>query len=145
MDGEPVEEPPSDPVRCGAVFDRLCGPYMAMGMSYSDFWDGDCAMVRYYREADEHRRDRENFNAWLHGLYIYRAVIDAAPVLNPMNKRHTPHKYLKEPLPLTRGARKRAQEEEERRKLENGRRYMEAMMAGVNAKFKRKAGERDGC
>lgn len=63
---------------------------MAMGMSYHDYWDGDCMMAKYYREAEIHKQEKENYLAWLHGLYIYSALIDVAPILNPMSRKKKP-------------------------------------------------------
>lgn len=131
-------------VRYGEKFEELCGQYMSLGMTYHDYWDGDCQMAKYYREAGEYRQERENINAWLHGMYIYRAILDASPVLNALSKRKTPHKYLDSPIPLTKRAIERADEEKEFRKMKKGMRFMQTMMTGINARFQKKGGNNGG-
>lgn len=72
---------------------------MSYGMSYDDFWHGDPAMVIAYREANAIRQEEMNVQAWLQGLYIYKAfsvVLD-----NAFAKRGTPpQEYLKHPLDI---------------------------------------------
>lgn len=42
-------------------------------MSYSEFWEGDVSLPKFYRKAYELRYEREmeqtNFTAWLQGFY----------------------------------------------------------------------------
>lgn len=113
---------------------------MAMGMSYHDYWDGDCLMAKYYREAEVHKQEKENYLAWLHGLYIYSALIDVAPILNPMSRKKKPKQYMETPVPITKRATDRAKEEENRKKMESGKNAMQMMMKGFNAKFMKKEG-----
>ena len=58
-------------------FDRLCPVYMAMGMSYSEYWDGDPWAVKAYRMAYEYRREMENESFYLQGMYTVCAVANA--------------------------------------------------------------------
>lgn len=128
-------------IRYGEKFEELCAQYMAMGMSYHDYWDGDSMMAKYYREAEIHKQEKENYLAWLHGLYIYSALIDVAPILNPMSrKKKKPKQYMETPVPITKRATDRAREEENRKKMENGKNAMQMMMKGLNAKLKRREG-----
>lgn len=106
-------------------------------MTYNQYWDGDCEMAKYFREADDLKRERENTSLWLQGLYFYEALIDASPVINPMSKKHKPHPYRESPIPLTEAADRRKKEEENKKKLSNGKEAMRAMMAGINQKFKK--------
>lgn len=123
--------------RYGEKFEELCGQYMALGMSYHDYWDGDSQMVRYYRDAEEYKQERENYLAWLHGLYIYSALCDVAPIFNPMSKKKKPRQYMDSPVPLSERASRRAKDEENRQKMANGKNIMQIMMKGFNAKFKK--------
>lgn len=47
---------------------------MAMGMSYSEFWDGEPSLVRVYKKAYEYRKEAENEMLWLGGMYTASAV-----------------------------------------------------------------------
>lgn len=127
-------------VRYGEKFEELCGQYMALGMSYHDYWDGDAQMVRYYRDMDDYKREHENYLAWLHGLYIYSALIDVAPVFNAMSKKKKPKPYMDSPVPLSERATQRAKAEENRQKMANGKNVMQIMAKGFNAKFMKREG-----
>lgn len=51
--------------------------YLSLGCSYDEFWNAPVWIAPAYRAADEYRRERENYTAWLHGLYVYRGVKSA--------------------------------------------------------------------
>lgn len=51
--------------------------YLAIGMSYAEYWEGDPSLTQYYRKAYKIKQDEMNNNAWLQGLYIYDAVSTA--------------------------------------------------------------------
>lgn len=78
---------------------------MSFGMSYADFWDGDCEMVKYYRKAREIQQEQENYHAWLQGLYVYRAVGALAPSMKAFSKAK-PGSYLTEPIGMTKAKEK---------------------------------------
>ena len=133
----------SSPLRYGKRFEDLCGFYMSIGMSYSDYWDGDCQMTKYYREKYLLDRDRKNFELWLQGMYIYEALLDVYPVLNPLSKNKEPIPYRSEPIALTREGSEKNKERDNLKKLEDGKRAMMSIMDGINKKFKEK-GVKDG-
>ena len=122
--------------RYGETFENLCGYYMSLGMSYHDYWDGDCEMARYYRDMDEKVKERQNETLWLQGLYFYEALLDASPALNPMIKKNKPLPYRKSPIPITETQSRQEEEEKNQEKLSAGMEAMKQMMAGVNQKFK---------
>ena len=45
-----------------------------MGMSYEQYWDGPPSIARAYRKAHRLKREMENEQAWLQGMYFYDAV-----------------------------------------------------------------------
>ena len=59
MDGDPVEGEPSEVKTLGETFSLLCPQYMAMGMTYDEFWYGNPSMVRAYRKAWEIKQRAE--------------------------------------------------------------------------------------
>ena len=59
------------------IFERSFPFYFAIGMSSAEYWEGDCSLTRYYREAYKIKQDEMNNNAWLQGLYIYDAISTA--------------------------------------------------------------------
>lgn len=75
--------------------------YLAIGMTYDQFWNDDCLLAKYYREAYELKKKLKNEELWLQGMYFYEALCDVSPVLNAFAKKGTkPLKYPTEPYPL---------------------------------------------
>lgn len=54
-------------------FEKQFPYYLAIGMSYAEYWDGDPSLPRYYREAYQIKQKYDNYNMWLQGLYVYDA------------------------------------------------------------------------
>lgn len=106
-----------------------------MGMSYSDYWDGDASMTRYYRKAHDTKRREKNFFAWLQGLYVYQAVLDASPALNPFGNGEV-FPYRDEPIPLEYDEKVEQEERKNQSKMENGLSYFTALAGKLNQKFK---------
>lgn len=129
---------PSPPLRYGEKFEELCGYYMSLGMSYHDYWDGDNLMPKFYRQKHEYDKERRNYELWLQGAYLYEAVLDASPALNPLSKKNKPFPYRSTPIPITEGESKYKKEMEKKKKLENGKQAMRAMMANFNKQFQEK-------
>ena len=110
--------------------------YLSVGMSYEQYWDGDPALVKYYRKADELRRKRANEEMWLQGMYIYEALCDVSPLLHAFAKRGTkPNPYSDHPYAITSKERTDAQKRKEQQEREKARRYMETKMANINKRF----------
>ena len=117
-------------------FYELFPYYLSIGMTYEQYWNGDCTLPEYYRKADEIRKQRRNEELWLQGMYIYEALCDVSPVLNPFAKKGTkPHPYSERPYVITEEQRKRAEEERERKIAEKGKRFMNAIMQSNNKRF----------
>ena len=124
----------------------MCPYYMSLGMSYHDYWDGDNCMTKYYREADELRKERRNSEMWLQAAYIYEALLDASPVFNPLSKKNKPFPFRSEPIPITAAGSKQSEERRKKKQLEDGKAAMRVMMAAINKRFeenRKKGGEVD--
>ena len=87
------------------VFDEAFPYYLSIGMSYDLYWHGEPHLVKAYREAEEMRVDRMNYEKWLQGLYVYHAIGALQPILNPFSKSHKAEEYIKEPIAITERAR----------------------------------------
>lgn len=99
--------------------------YMAMGMTYSEFWDGPPVLAKVFREAFKLRRKMENEQAWLQGLYNCHAL--AVCLSNAFSKQGSKKQtYFERPIdifPLTEKE-KKLREMEENKKMQ---RALEAM------------------
>lgn len=107
------------------IFNKHLPFYLSIGMSYEQYWDGDCCIARFYKKAFELKRDRINEQLWLQGLYIYDALCDVAPALRAMGAK-PPEKYPDEPYPIT-------DKDIELRKEKKAKERQEAMMAKAEA------------
>lgn len=94
------------------TFNEVFPYYLSIGMSYELFWFGEPYLVKAYREAEEMRVDRMNYEKWLQGLYIYHGIGALQPILNPFSKKHKAEEYLKEPIAITERARNQKAMEE---------------------------------
>lgn len=136
-DGDGGTNRPSPILRYGDKFEEMCSYYMSLGMSYHDYWDGDNCMTKYYREAEERRKERRNSELWLQAAYIYEALLDASPVFNPLSKKNKPFPFRSEPVPITHSGNRQAEERKKQKRLEDGKEAMRAMMAAINDRFKK--------
>ena len=86
----------------GEIFEECFPFYLAIGMSYAEYWEGDPKLAQYYRKAYHIKQEEINNNAWLQGLYIYDAVSTALyNSLRGMGKTKQPAKdYAKQPYDL---------------------------------------------
>ena len=125
----------------GEKFEELCSYYMSIGMSYHDFWDGAADMVKYYREADELRRERKNSELWLQAVYLYEALIDVSPVFNPLSKKGKPFPFRSAPVPITSVGSREQEERKKKQMLENGKEAMRRMVDSFNRRFEQKLKE----
>ena len=137
-EGGGVKSRPSPSQRYGDKFEELCGYYMSLGMSYSDFWDGDACMAKHYRQLSEIQKETRNTELWLQAAYIYEALICASPIFNPLSKKGKPFPFRSEPIPITAAGSKVSSERRKKKMLENGKEAMRAMMAAINSQFKKK-------
>ena len=107
-----------------------------MGMSYEQYWEQSPYLTVAYRKAYRIKREAENEQAWLQGLYVFDAF--AVVLANVFSKRGTKkQKYIERPIdifPLTEREKKR-REAEENAKMQA---VMESMVRKQRAKRKPK-------
>ena len=100
-------------------FEKLCPYFMAIGMSYDQFWYGNCWVANAYLRSYEIRRKQKNEELWLQGVYIYEALCDVSPVLHAFAKKGTkPRPYPKEPFSLFKKEKEEEQYTEEQNEKE---------------------------
>lgn len=105
-------------------------------MTEEQYWDKDCMLVKYYREAEEMRREKFNQEAWLQGMYIYDGIMRLSPILHAFAKKGTkPQPYVDAPYPISQQGMEDAKGRKEKAVAEKGKRFMEAFMAKNNQKF----------
>lgn len=111
--------------------------YMALGMTYDEFWEGPAWLVRSYREAAELKRAQRNWEMWMQAAYIYDTLLRVSPVFRPFGKGEVkPADFMEAPYPLTE---KEAREREEARERKNFFEYLARMEADSERELKRRA------
>ena len=133
--------PPARP-KFSEVFRKWLPYYMSIGMTPEEYWHGDPTLTEAYREADEFRKERENFMAWLQGMYFYDALGAVAPIMRSFAKRGTrANPYVEQPYPLTKMQQEITEEQHEKAVMEKGKRMMAAFMAAQKARQEQKGAE----
>jgi hypothetical protein len=107
-----------------------------MGMTYEQYWEQSPYLAVAYRRAYRLKREAENEQAWLQGLYVFDAF--AVCLANAFAKRGSKKQnYIEKPIdifPLTEREKKR-REAEENAKMQAA---MEAMVREQRRKKKSK-------
>lgn len=125
--------------------DELCAWYMSIGVSYDEYWYGDYTCLKYYRQAEEYRQERDNEAAWLQGLYVYKAVGCLAPILHAFAKRGTkPEKYPEEPFAVTARQRRLKDEKDQLNAAMEIQNQTMAWLNGMRRKFSGKEKKTNG-
>lgn len=114
------------------LFDEALPEYLVMGMTAEQFWDGDCALVKYFRQAYRIRKERENESAWLQGMYFYNAL--SSVIGQAFAKKGTIiDPYPDKPYEIYK--KKKTQAEIEAENTANAVAYMQEMTARFNRSF----------
>lgn len=115
--------------------------YLSIGMTYEQYWEQDCELVRYYRKAAEIRQSLMNQEAWLQGAYFYEALLSASPVFHDFAKRGTkPVPYRDSPYNLFQRYNDVDKEKKKEKADEKAREYFQALAISLNKKFQKKGG-----
>ena len=113
------------------IFEEHFPYYLAIGMSYEQFWYGRPELVISYRRADDIRRRRMNEELWLAGMYTADAL--ASTVGNMFSKQR--YNYPSEPRPITVDEVQERRERERRAKEEKIKAAFTARALNVNKKL----------
>ena len=117
------------------VFRDACPQYMAFGMTYEQYWDGDVYAHKAYREAEKIRIQKQNQYAWLQGMYIYQAIGALSPALRAFSKGKA-KPYAEEPFELFEDERKKREEREAKERYERIKRKVAEFAKVQNEKQK---------
>ena len=104
--------------------DDLFSYALYLGMNYEQYWYGEPSLLLNYIKAEEYRTIKRNNELWLQGLYVYHAIGDLVPILNPFSKDHKPRKYFDKPIPIT----DKEKVEQENEKIEKMKSYMMSLV-----------------
>ena len=109
-----------------------------MGMTYEQYWEQSPCLAVAYRRAYRLKREAENEQAWLQGLYVFDAF--AVCLANAFAKRGSKKQnYIEKPIdifPLT-------EREKKRREAEANAKMQAAMEAMVREQRRKKKSKGD--
>ena len=97
------------------VFEEAFPFYLAIGMSFAEYWEGDPLLAQYYRKAYRIKQEEINNNAWLQGMYVYDAMSTALHnALRGFSKQKSPAKdYATQPYDFKGKAKNEAEKAKE--------------------------------
>jgi hypothetical protein len=122
-------------------FEELFPFYLAMGMTWTQFWIDEPELAAAYRKAEMIRKRRKNEELWLEGIYISEAL--SATVGNMFTKGQK-HQYPAEPFPLTADEQQERREREEKARMERMKAAFIAKSLQVNTKLGGKPNDKCG-
>lgn len=114
--------------------------YLAIGMTYEQYWEQESWLVKSYREAYKIKFNDVNYTAWLNGIYICQALQSGVPVMLNGIAKHPAElpKYPEKPHDFS--------EEQNKKREENRMQMQVAKMQEIadrfNATFKRRQEEK---
>lgn len=106
--------------------------YIAIGMTYEQFWFGAPEIAAYYRKADKIKRKRDNEQLWINGMYTAEAL---ASTVGNMFAKGNKHKYPSEPFPVTEADAEERRERERKAKMDRIKAAFTAKALSINAKM----------
>lgn len=106
-----------------------CPYYMALGMTYDQYWYGEPEMVKFFSQAQVIKNEQLNQEMFIMGHYVFQAISVALSNLNLSGKPRTPNKYLQKPFELTNPSK----EAKEKRAEEARQRIIAGLTAWKNA------------
>lgn len=116
------------------AFEDLFPQYLAIGMTYDEYWNGNPYLVVDYRKAHKAKQEQRNWEMWLQGLYFFNALSVANANLH-RGKGKPAEKYMEKPIEIY----PPSAEETERRSLLKRQQLVErlnALKAGFDARKK---------
>jgi hypothetical protein len=95
------------------VFDEAFPAYLAIGMTYDQFWYGEPDLVEYYRKAHQFQLEEQNFMAYMQGIYVRDAIAEFVEFYGFAKNPKPLNKYPKEPYPITHRGKAKSKEDKE--------------------------------
>lgn len=114
------------------LFDEMFPAYLAMGMTWTQFWIDEPELTVAYRKSEMIKRRRKNEELWLEGIYVAEAL--SATVGNMFTKGQK-HQYPAEPFPITADEQRERREREERKRMERMKAAFIARSLQMNTKL----------
>lgn len=122
----------------GELLDLAFPYYLSIGMTATEYWDGENELKPAFRKAHKEKMKRDNLMMWLQGKYIYDAMLSVYPLFNGLSKRNEPYPYVKEPYVIDDEERKQRERETAKAKYEKSLADMKKRMEKWNERLRNK-------
>ena len=119
------------------IIRKFAPHYIAMGMSATEYWEGDPRLCIDYRKAHRIKRQQAEEDAWMHGFYVYNALCKTSPLFRDWLKDHKPEPYYEKPIGFFEPLEDVKKQEEQKKEL-TVRNKLDDWMAKVNRSMKKK-------
>jgi hypothetical protein len=126
------DEVTSPPKKFTEYFEELFPAYLAIGMTWTQFWMDEPELAIAYRKADAIKKRRKNEELWLEGMYVAEAL--RATVGNMFSKGQK-YPYPAEPFPITADEQRERREREEKARMERMKAAFIARSLQVNTRL----------
>ena len=144
MGGRLTEEEPkqTSPTPYGDIFDEALPQYLAIGMPYDLYWDGEAGSKKAFRKAYGIRIEQEqrlaDQNNWYMGQYLIEALSAVPLLVAGLNVKRTTNLPKYPDKPFFEKAEEQKKEDLRRKKEEDQQRMAMAMFQAMAMEFNKK-------
>ncbi|MBY4798354.1 hypothetical protein K6V98_08345 [Collinsella sp. AGMB00827] len=85
----------------GMAFDRALPQAIAYGLSPEVYWYGDPWLFAAYREAARIQGEKEAWDRWAMGMYVYDAICRTSPLLQAFSKSRRAKEWVDKPYEIS--------------------------------------------
>ena len=118
--------------------------YLSIGMTTSEFWEGNVFLAEVYHKAHQLKNQQINEYMHLQGFYVYQAVSTVASNIHFDKKTHKVNQYMPEPLDIYITPEKRKQKQTNKENIEKQKLVAYLDNLAKNWENKTKRGTEDG-
>ena len=125
------------------IFDEQCPYYLAIGMTYDEFWLENPFRVVAYRKAQEIKNDVKRYEIWEQGAYFYESLVNASVLFRDLAKKGSkPEPYPDKPYGIKQREKTdiELEEEQENERLK-AKIHFDMLFKNISKRFENKVGE----
>ena len=125
------------------IFDEQCPYYLAIGMTYDEFWLENPFKVILYRKAYEIKSEIRKYEIWEQGAYFYESLAKTSVLFRDLAKKGSkPEPYPERPYGIKTCEKTEAElEEEQENERLKAKIHFDMLFKNISKRFESKAGE----
>lgn len=124
------------------MFDEQCPYYLAIGMTYNEFWQENPFRVIAYREAHKIKTEIKKYEMWEQGGYFYESLVNTSILFRDLVKSGKAQPYPEKPYGVseTQKTEHEIQEQQENERLK-AKIHFDMLFKNISKRFENEAGE----